>query len=350
MVPGIRPLPPATTPASRSLTEPSRLGLDWPLSCPHGHRPLCLPGALLHVSGTLLGSLPPKIWPGRGLPRSQSWWPILRRRALHPQIHEHLPEPAPPCLEAGLSSVPGVSVSTKRGLLRAPPWNCDLSLSAWSGSWSAGGGRGTSGPSCAQPGQATPTHSALLPQSRLLRAWAAFCLCAQGAEGQGDRSGGRRLGQDPLPGDSQPACLRSPHSWTQVLGPKQTTRVRSVPPCLPGRGRACPLCAWQLDLSSPASLTAMPPTQSHACPSRGPHGWVTLSPWALGLTLGPQPHTPESGKDVAQNGQLAGHFSPSGKIHVDRVSGGGRTFDGQNVLVTQLLPLWQELVVEESPE
>lgn len=224
---------------------------------------VCL-GALLRVSGTLLGSLPPKIWPGRGLPRSQSWWPILRRRALHPQIHEHLPEPAPPCLEAGLSSVPGVS--TERGLLRAPPSSCDLSLSAWSGSWSAGGGRGTSGPSCAQPGQATPTHSSLLPQSRLLRAWTSFCLCAQGAEGSERQEWGRRLGQDPLLGDSQPACLCSPHSWTQGLGPKQTTRVLSVPPCLPSSGRACPLCAWQLrpQLSCVPDSHALPPSPTPA--------------------------------------------------------------------------------------
>lgn len=57
--------------------------------------PFVCPGALLHVSGTLLGSLPPKIWPGRGLPRSQSWWPILRRRALHPKSTSTFRSPRP---------------------------------------------------------------------------------------------------------------------------------------------------------------------------------------------------------------------------------------------------------------
>lgn len=228
------------------MSPTDRLRLGWPRSCPRGRCPLsaCL-GALLHVSGTLLGSLPLKLWPGRGLPRSQSWWPILRRRALHPHTHEHLLEPVPPCLEAGLSLVPGVS-GLKEDSSRPRPLAVTSHLVPGLGAGQLGVEGGTSGPSCAQPGQATPTHSALLPQSRLVRAWASFCLCAPGAEGsERDRSGGRRLGKDPLLGDSQPACLCSAHSWTQVLCPKQTTRVLSVLPSLPSRGRVCPLCAWQ---------------------------------------------------------------------------------------------------------
>lgn len=189
--------------------------------------------------------------------------------------------------------MPGVS--TERGLLRAPPSSCDLSLSAWPGSWSAGGGRGTSGPSCAQPGQATPTHSALLPPSRLLRAWASFCLCARELRvretGVGGGGRARTLSRETA---SLPASARlTPGLRFSVLS-RRVTRVLSVPPCLPSRGRACPLCAWQLR----PQLSCVPDSHaSHPVP-RLPISWSARlgDPESLGSwphSWPPTPHTRE---------------------------------------------------------
>lgn len=243
-------------------------------SCPRGRCPRSVcPGALLHVSGTLLGSLPLKLWPGRGLPGSQSWGPILRHRALHPQTHEHL--------LAWRLGVPWCQASPDGE--RTPPGPA-LAVTSPSvpglGAGQLEGEGGTSGPSCAQ---ATPTHSAPLPSSRLVRAWASLCLWRRELRGQRETGVGEGGRARTFLGGSQPARL-PPGLRFSVLsrrhGSSRCCLVYQAGPrpalCVPGSG----------DLGYPGPWQPGPPTQAHAGPSRGPHGGV--SPWALD----PQPHAP----------------------------------------------------------
>lgn len=115
------------------------------------------------------GSLPLMLWPGRGLPRSQSWWPIPRRRTLHPQFQEHLWSLLSLAGRLGISMVTSVSV-LKEDSWRPLSWAVTSRSVPGLGPGQLGVEGGHLGPAVRSKGRQPPTHSALLPQSRLMRA------------------------------------------------------------------------------------------------------------------------------------------------------------------------------------
>lgn len=147
-----------TGPCQGDSQPPDQAGGSLPAS-------LCL-GAVYCVSLALSLRVPP--WssgPGasRGLPRVQSWQEMERCQALCPQTHKHSGA-CSPCSEAG-------HLCTDGGRLEAALPSSDLPLSAWSGAWSAGGGRGDIWVQlCTARRAGRPPDSAQLPQSWLLRA------------------------------------------------------------------------------------------------------------------------------------------------------------------------------------
>lgn len=112
--------------------------------------------------GALYFASPGPSW--KFAPNALAWEGPAQKPELvaHPKTQNSAPpipgaplEPALPCWEAG-HFLGDKRLCIERGLLEATLLGCDFSLGAWSGTWSAGGRRGTSGPSCAQQGQATP--------------------------------------------------------------------------------------------------------------------------------------------------------------------------------------------------
>lgn len=214
------------------------------------------------------------------MPRSQSWWPLLRLRAPHPQTHGHLL-----AWRLGFPWCQALRTDGRREDSSGPRPCCDLSLSAWPGSWSAGGvgEEGTSGPSCAQ---ATPTHSAPLPPSRLLRAWASLCLWRRERRGQretGVEGGGGRPGRETagLPASARlPPGLRFAGPLAAALSTKQDPGPPAL--CVPGSGDPGHPGPWRTGprwpisrsarLGDPESLGSRPPTPHAVAPNGSGQG------------------------------------------------------------------------------